>query len=321
MLKKMSIRKIIISTFTLFILLIIYLIPSNDENEIKLKNSGVEYTYSNNLNPIYLLDSNDYVARTSIKTCACDGVERAKDLLEGLIIDGKKSNIIPNGFKSIIPSETQILDLQLQEGTLTINFSKELLDINEKYEEKMLEAIIYTLTSIEGIDNVIIQVEGEPLTKLPQSGKQLPTVLDKSYGINKIYELTSTKDITSYTTYYVSTYNDNYYYVPVTKYINNENQDKIKVIIEEMSSAPIYESNLMSFLNVNTKLLDYEQEDNILKLKFNDMILSDITSNNILEEVIYTISLSMNDMLGVTEIIFYADDEEIYTSNIDDLMQ
>ena len=88
-----------------------------------------------------------------------------------------------------------------------------------------------------------------------------------------------------------------------------------------MSSAPIYESNLMSFLNVNTKLLDYEQEDNILKLKFNDMILSDITSNNILEEVIYTISLSMNDMLGVTEIIFYADDEEIYTSNIDDLMQ
>lgn len=321
MLKKMSIRKIIISTFTLFILLIIYLIPSNDENEIELKNSGVEYTYSNNLNPIYLLDSNDYVARTSIKTCACDGVERAKDLLEGLIIDGKKSNIIPNGFKSIIPPETQIFDLQLQEGTLTINFSKELLDINEKYEEKMLEAIIYTLTSIEGIDNVIIQVEGEPLTKLPQSGKQLPTVLDKSYGINKIYELTSTKDITSYTTYYVSTYNDNYYYVPVTKYINNENQDKIKVIIEEMSSAPIYESNLMSFLNVNTKLLDYEQEDNILKLKFNDMILSDITSNNILEEVIYTISLSMNDMLGVTEIIFYADDEEIYTSNIDDLMQ
>lgn len=317
----MSIRKIIISTFTLFILLIIYLIPSNDENEIELKNSGVEYTYSNNLNPIYLLDSNDYVARTSIKTCACDGVERAKDLLEGLIIDGKKSNIIPNGFKSIIPPETQIFDLQLQEGTLTINFSKELLDINEKYEEKMLEAIIYTLTSIEGIDNVIIQVEGEPLTKLPQSGKQLPTVLDKSYGINKIYELTSTKAITSYTTYYVSTYNDNYYYVPVTKYINNENQDKIKVIIEEMSSAPIYESNLMSFLNVNTKLLDYEQEDNILKLKFNDMILSDITSNNILEEVIYTISLSMNDMLGVTEIIFYADDEEIYTSNIDDLMQ
>ena len=321
MLKKMSIRKIIISTFTLFILLIIYLIPSNDENEIELKNSGVEYTYSNNLNPIYLLDSNDYVARTSIKTCACDGVERAKDLLEGLIIDGKKSNIIPNGFKSIIPPETQILDLQLQEGTLTINFSKELLKKKKKYEEKMLEAIIYTLTSIEGIDNVIIQVEGEPLTKLPQSGKQLPTVLDKSYGINKIYELTSTKDITSYTTYYVSTYNDNYYYVPVTKYINNENQDKIKVIIEEMSSAPIYESNLMSFLNVNTKLLDYEQEDNVLKLKFNDMILSDITSNNILEEVIYTISLSMNDMLGVTEIIFYADDEEIYTSNIDDLMQ
>ncbi len=320
MLKKMSIRKIIISTLTLFILLIIYLIPSNETKEIELKNDKVEYTYSNNLNPIYLLDSNDYIARTSIKTSKTDIIEKAKELIEGLIIDGQKSNIIPNGFKSIIPPETQILDIKLQEGTLTINFSKELLDINEKYEEKMIEAITYTLTSIKDINNIIIQVEGEVLTKLPKSGKQLPSVLDKSYGINKIYELTSTKDITSYTTYYVSSYNDNYYYVPVTKYINNKNQDKIKVIIEEMSSAPIYESNLMSFLNVNTKLLDYEQEENTLKLNFNDMILSDITSNNILEEVIYTISLSMNDMLDVTEIIFYVDDEEIYTSNIENIM-
>ncbi len=33
----------------------------------------------------------------------------------------------------------------------------------------MLEAIIYTLTSIDGIDKVIIKVEGEVLNKLPNS--------------------------------------------------------------------------------------------------------------------------------------------------------
>ena len=320
MLKKMSIRKIMVSTLTLFILLIIYLMPDNiQEKEINLTNDNVEYIYSNTLETIYLLDSNDYVARTKIDSCKCEGVEKAKDLINGLIIDGTKSNIIPNGFKSIIPAGTSIKNISLDNGILTIDFSKDLLEITKDYEEKMIEAIVYTLTSIEGIDKVIIKVEGDVLDKLPISGKTLPTYLDKDYGINKIYDLTSMKDIDSYTLYYVNTYNDNSYYVPVTKYINNDSQDKIKVIIEELYSAPIYETTLMSFLNSNTKLLNYKLEDGKLTLNFSEDILSDVTTNNILEEVIYTISLTMNDNYGVEEVVFLVEDEEIYKSLIKDI--
>ena len=320
MLKKMSIRKIMVSTLTLFILLIIYLMPDSiDEKEISLTNDNIEYIYSNTLETIYLLDSNDYVARTKIDSCKCEGVDKSKDLINGLIIDGTKSNIIPNGFKSIIPTGTSVKDISLDNGILTIDFSKDLLEITKEYEEKMIEAIVYTLTSIDGIDKVIIKVEGEVLDKLPISGKTLPTYLDKDYGINKIYDLTSMKDIDSYTLYYVNTYNDNSYYVPVTKYINNDSQDKIKVIIEELYSAPIYETTLMSFLNSNTKLLDYKLEDGKLTLNFSEDILSDVTTNNILEEVIYTISLTMNDNYGVEEVIFLVEDEEIYKSLIKDI--
>ena len=320
MLKKMSIRKIMVSTLTLFILLIIYLMPDSiDEKEISLTNDNIEYIYSNTLETIYLLDSNDYVARTKIDSCKCEGVDKARDLINGLIIDGTKSNIIPNGFKSIIPAGTSIKDISLDNGVLTIDFSKELLEITKEYEEKMIESIVYTLTSIEGIDKVIIKVEGEILDKLPISGKTLPTYLDKDYGINKIYDITTMKDIDSYTLYYVNTYNDNSYYVPVTKYINNDSQDKIKVIIEELYSAPIYETTLMSFLNSNTKLLDYKLEDGKLTLNFSEDILSDVTTNNILEEVIYTISLTMNDNYGVEEVVFLVEDEEIYKSLIKDI--
>ncbi len=316
MLKKMSIRKIMVATFTLFILALLYLIPSNKERELKLATDNIEYVYDNRESVIYLLDSDDYIARTMIPVCDCEGTEVIKDVMEGLIEGGSKSNIIPNGFRSIIPSGTKINALELNDGILTINFSKELLDINEKYEEKMLEAIVFTLTSIDGIDKVVIEVEGEVLDKLPQSGKALPKELDKTIGINKHYELTSMQNIDSLTTYYISTYNDNYYYVPVTKYINNDNQDKIKVIIEQMSSAPVYESNLMSFLNVNTKLLNYELQDKELKLYFDDSILGDVTNNNILEEVVYTISLSMQDNFNVEDVVFYANDEEICKSDI-----
>lgn len=318
MLKKMSMRKLMVATLTLFILMILYMMPDSIiDKSLDIKNDNVEYVYSNSLDVIYLLDSNDYVARTKINVNKTDDVSsKAKELTEGLIIDGSKSNIIPNGFRSIIPSGTSILNLSLEDKILTIDFSKELLDINIEYEDKMIEAIVYTLTSIDGIDKVIIKVEGENLTKLPKSGKLLPDILDKSYGINKVYDISSMHSIDSFTLYYVNSYNDNNYYVPVTKYINNDNQDKIKVIIEELSSAPIYESNLMSFLDVSTKLLDYEFKEDTIKLNFNNAILSDVTSNNILEEVIYTISLAMDDNYGVEEVVFLVENEEIYKSSL-----
>ena len=223
----------------------------------------------------------------------------------------KKSNIIPNGFRTLIPSGTEVLDLKLNEKTLTINFSKELLNINEKYEEKMIESIVFTLTSIEGIEKIIIEVEGELLKKLPNSGKQLPDILDKNYGINKKYSLVSTNDINSYTVYYVSKNNDESYYVPITKYVNAKDEDKIKVIIEELTTSPIYETNLMSFLNNNVALIDYNLENDKLSLNFNDYIFNNDT-NNILEEVIYTISLSIEDNYNIKDIAFLVNNEEIY---------
>ena len=310
MLKKMSIRKIIMATFTLMVLLILCLIDKNDK-EIELDTSNIEYIYSNMLDSIYLLDKNDYVALTSITNCDCDILDKSKDLLNGLIIDGAKSAIIPNGFRSIIPTGTSILDVKLDNKVLTVNFSKELLDISSEYEEAMIESIVYTLTSIEGIDKVNIQVEGKELTKLPHSKKNIPTSLDKSYGINKVYDINNTKDIDSITLYYVNSYNDNKYYVPVTKYINNDSQDKIKVIIEQLSNSLTYESNLMSYLSDSAKLLDYEIDDKTIKLNFNNMILSDISSNNILEEVVYTIGYSINEVVDADEVVFYVNNEKI----------
>lgn len=310
MLKKMSIRKIIVATFTLMVLLILCLIDKNDR-EIELDTSNIEYIYSNMLDSIYLLDKNDYVSLTSIATCDCDIVGKSKDLLNGLIIDGAKSAIIPNGFRSIIPTGTSILDIKLENGLLIINFSKELLDISPEYEEAMIESIVYTLTSINGIDKVNILVEGKNLTKLPHSKKNIPSNLDKSYGINKVYDINNTKDIDSITLYYANSYNDKKYYVPVTKYINNDSQDKIKVIIEQLSNSLTYESNLMSYLSDNAKLLNYEIDNKTIKLYFNNMILSDISSNNILEEVVYTIGYSIDEVVDVDEVVFYANDEKI----------
>lgn len=319
MLKRMSIKKIMVSSCAILLLLIIYLIPDN-KREINLKQDKVEYSYNNVVSTIYLVDRNNYVARTSIPSCKCEGVDKAKDLVEGLIIDGNKSSIIPNGFRSIIPPSVRILNLSLDNSILTIDFSKDILDVSEREEKKMLEAIIYTLTSIEGIDKIIIKVEGEVLSNLPNSGESLPSVLDKSYGINKTYDLVNTSDIDSYTLYYVNKYNNDEYYVPVTKYVNSKITDPIKVIIKELSSSPIYETNLMSYLNSEAKLISYDLSEDTLKLNFNSLLLSDVDKKSILEEVIYTISLSMDNIYNdLKEVSFWVDDEEIYVMKMDEL--
>lgn len=317
MLRRMLYRKLAVATSILLVIFMMYLIPNNKE-EIEIEQK-LEYVYPNDLEVIYLLDSYDNVSRTVLSVNMQDEITKSKDLIDGLTIEGKKQDKLPNGFKGLLPSETKLLDISLTDGILKLNFSKEFNNVKEEYEEKLVEALTYTLTSIDGVDKIEIYVEGSKLEYLPNSKKKLPDELDKNYGINKQYEMTTLNDIDSYTVYYVMNYNDATYYTPVTKYVNNNNQDKVKVIIDELATSLSYESNLMSYLNSNVKLLDYEIIDDTVKLEFNDLILSDITNNLILEEVIYTIGLSLCDELDVTEVIFMVNSQEISTFSLSDI--
>ena len=312
MLKRIYLKKILISLSALFALLLIYLIPS--DRELKNIKSEVIYVDSSvETNNIYLLDSYNMVSLTNIMVAGTDIETKAQDLIESLIQGSSKEDQIPNGFKSIIPSETKILNIKLENNILKIDFSKEILNIQKEYEEKMIEALTYTLTSIEGIDGIIIYVEGNILNKLPQTNINLPSTLDRSFGINKEYDITSTNNINSVTTYYIGKTNNEYYYIPVTKYLNDD-REKIKIVIDELESSKIYNTNLMSFLNDNVKLLSVEQMEDTLKLNFNEYIYSNLDTKEILEEVIYTICLSIEDNYDVKQIVFNVNDEEIYKS-------
>ena len=317
MIKKMLYKKILVASSLLVVLFMLYLIPT--KKEVEFAETNLEYVYPNDLETVYLLDSNDYVAGVLISASNDSIISKATSLIDALTIGGKKENVIPNGFRSIIPSGTKVIDIELEDGVLIINFSKDILDIDKKYEDKMIESLTYTLTSINGIDSIKLLVDGKELKRLPNSNKLLPTFLDKSYGINKIYEITNVGNIDSYTVYFVNNVNDNKYYIPVTKYVNDYKQDKIRIIIDELASSFTYQSNLSSFLNENTKLLNYEVIDKQIKLNFNDMIFSDITNNDILEEVVYTICLSINDSIDIDSVVFLANDREILKKNISDL--
>jgi len=316
MLKKMSIKKILVSTSALFAMFLVYLIPKNEINTLDNIKQELEYVDKNVITDnIYLEDNNGYLARAVVPLSSSETeIEtRAKELLEILIKDGVGESKIPNGFKSLIPSDTKILSIKYEDGVLKLNLSQELLDVTEEKEEKVIEAIVYTLTTINKVEKIILYVDGDILNKLPKTGINLPSTLDRTFGINKDYNITSIKEINQVTVYYVSKFNDNYYYVPVTKYLNDD-REKIKIVIEELTGSTNYNSNLMSFLNSNTELISVNNSDNVMELEFNNSILNNLDTKDILEEVIYTISLSIEDNYNVDQVVFSVDNEEIYKS-------
>ena len=297
MIKRASLRKIMIATLALFILLIIYFFPTT--TPIK---ESLSYISKDEM-PIFLLDSMEYIARTSIIKESENTTDLIKEIIESLTIDSKKSSYVREGFKAIIPSNTKILDMKLEQEILTINFSKELLNVSKDNEEKMLEAIIYSLTELPEIKKICIFVEGEQLTKLPNSNQKLPLYLDRNYGVNKVYNFDSIKDTSKTTVYYLSKYNDYYYYVPVTK-VSNENIEIAEIIIKELKSTPIYHTNLISYLAASTNLSNYELLENSISLSFDNNLIANINDKEMLEEVKYSIALSMKDSYDIDEVLF-----------------
>ena len=310
MLKKSALRRIMVSTLALIIVTVLYFFPTDDNNNQIVQN--VEYVSVDNT-PIYLMNPDNYVVRTSIATKEKEPLALVKEMIDALTIGNEKQDYILKHFSSVIPENTKLLDVSLEDGLLKIDFSKEFLNTTKEIEEIMIEAIVYTLTEIDGIDKIMIFVEGTKLEVLPQSNIKLPNTLDRSYGINKVYDITSLKDLTKTTIYYIGEFNDLIYYVPVTKIENDNGNNKIEIIIDELKSSPIYETNLMSYLASSVKLESYEELENQVILSFNNEIFDDFKEQNILEEVKYSISLSIEDTLNVKEVIFKVDNKVIET--------
>ena len=308
--KRMYIKKITICIIAFVALFLFYIFPTNDKLKI---NEELEYTKDEKLSTIFLNDSNNYLAVANINLDDKNITSKARKLITALISDEKYEDKLPNGFKSVIPSGTKILNTHYKDGVFKIDFSKELLDTNKENEQKVIEAIVYTLTSIDDIKYVIIYVEGNILTNLPKSKITLPATLDRSFGINKEYDLTSDKNITKTTVYYINKYNDEEYYIPVTK-VNNDSREKAEIIIEELSNNRTYDTNLMSYLNTNTKVISVNRNNNNMIIDFNNYIYSNSDTEEVLSEVIEQVCMSIWDNYDVDKLIFTVNNKEIYKS-------
>ena len=284
MLKKKAINRIFITTTAVFVVLIF--------SSFKLmRNDSVIYDdayYINNNDEVilYTLNNDNFVTKTSVYVDNKLSIEKKiKTLLEIMIDKHNKTSLLPNNFKPILPKNTEVLDIKIEEGILKVNFSKVILNINMESSDKMIEAITYTLSSFADIIGIEIYVDNILLEYAPNTNKKLPSLLTKEYGINKTYNIDNTDNIKRVNLYYIYSTNDNDYLVPVSKYMNDK-REKIEIIVEELTNKLIKEKNLKSYLSNKLSLLYYDIDINSLKLTFNEEIIHNI---NEIDPLIYSI--------------------------------
>ena len=304
MIKRYAMNKIFVSTLVLLLLMIFTIAPSPSfKTEISTDESDLKE------NVVYLLDEDNYVSRVISYYDESD--------IESVI--RSKIDVLKNGdktldnFYSLIPKSTILKEVSVEKDNVYLNFSKDFLTVNKYLEESMVEAIIYSLTEINGINNVYINVDGNKFVSLPNSGVTLPYPLTRSFGINKKYELDSLNDIDKTTVFFAKVSGDVKYYVPVTK-VSNLSGNKIDIIIEELKSSVNAQDNLNSYFSSNIEVINSSIEDDKINLIFNNYIFSDSSSETILEEVKYVLAQSIFENMDVKEVIFSTKEHNNITS-------
>lgn len=306
MLRTKALRKIFTATLSLFIILFVLTITNNNNTESALKTNLQIGDNGKNVHSIYLLNDRGLLVKSKILLDEENEKSKIASLVTNLVVGN--SNIMVDGLRGVIPKGTTIKEVIVGKNIVTIDFSKEILNVSSSDEKKMVAAIVYSIMELGNYRGVSLLVEGENFDKYPNSLEKIPTVLNKSLGINESYNITSRDDINKVVIYYLENIDNNLYYVPVTKYLN-DNRDKIKIIVEELSSNYIYESNLMSFLNSNTKLLEYREDDDVMYLNFNDYLFDG--NDKVLEEVIYSLAYSVFDNYDVDMVMFEVNGQKI----------
>ncbi|MCR5655521.1 MAG: GerMN domain-containing protein [Lachnospiraceae bacterium] len=139
--------------------------------------------------------------------------------------------------KSVLPGSVTVKDFHILDGQLVVNFSVEYLNMDKVREVLCRAALVRTLCQVETVDNVLLMVEGEPLTDADGNavGHLTPDMFfDNAGNALSTYERTN-----------------------LTLYFANETGDRLKPTIVEC----VYNSNISMDRLVVEKIIEGPKDD------------------------------------------------------------
>lgn len=266
---------------------------------------------------LYLIDSDGYVVSQTLMLPKEEGT--AKQALEHLVVGGPVEDMLPNGFRAVLPAGTEVAVNLKEDGTIVADFSDEFRNYDPADEKRILQSITWTLTQFPNVNKVQIQVNGHDQTVMPVNHTPIGEGgVSRAIGIN--LDTTETVDIMNsrpVTLYFVADSNDGEtYYVPVTKRLEMNGATDYAAVVNALISGPSYNSGLTNELTKDIALLsEPKYADGNLTLDFNESILS-LEEKFVSKTIVDSLVLTLTEQEGVESIAITVNGEgDLMTSD------
>ncbi|SFB16674.1 MULTISPECIES: GerMN domain-containing protein [unclassified Bacillus (in: firmicutes)] len=279
---------------------------TNDGNKTTVteagKDSAKEEGVQNSLKTeLYLLDKNGYVVPQTLELPKTDGV--AKQAVEYLVENGPVSEMLPNGFRAVLPAETQV-SVAIKDGVAVVDFSKEFKNYQPEDELKILQSVTWTLTQFDSVKEVKMKMNGHELTEMPVNGTPISEGMTRASGINidtsEVTDIMNTKPVT---VYYLGGEEGSYYYVPVTRRVSNNMKDNVEAVVNQLVHGPGNSSSLMSDFQAGVKLVEAPKVENgKVTLNFNESVFGSFEEKVISQHLLNALVLSLTEQKGIESV-------------------
>ncbi|WP_062513898.1 GerMN domain-containing protein [Halobacillus sp. KGW1] len=258
---------------------------------------------------LYLMDANGMVAPQTLELPASKEV--ATQALEYMVKDGPVTNLLPNGFQAVLPAGTEILGVNAQEdGTLVVDVSEDFKNYEAQDEEKILQAMTYTLTQFEGVDRIKLWVNGHELTEMPVNGTPISEGVSRSDGINNhIGVNTDIMNSEAVTVYFPAQNGDQVYHVPVTTRIE-KNDDDYAAMVQALLNGPELGTSLMNPFNDGAEMVSSKLSNGVLAVSFNEKLLSGEDNPSLSDEALASLVMSLTELKDVESVEVHVDGAE-----------
>ena len=256
-----------------------------------------------NQRELYLVDKNGFVVPQTVELPMPKGNAVVKQTLEYLVKDGPVTNMLPNGFRAVIPAGTEMTVNVKKDGTAVVDFSKEIKDYKKEEERQIVESVTWTLTQFQDIKQVKFQMNGKNLETMPVNGTPIGDGVSRADGINfddeQVVDVTNTKPVTLY---FLAQNNKQTYYVPVTRRIAEGTEDEVVTVVNELVKGPS-NSMLLNDFNSDVKLVSKPKlQDGNVTLNFNENIYANKEKSVISNYVLQSLVLSLTEKQEVKHV-------------------
>ncbi|MBR4982253.1 MAG: GerMN domain-containing protein [Lachnospiraceae bacterium] len=249
---------------------------------------------------IYYLDRNEnHIISVSYET---EISKEDKQVLTAQLLEQLATQTEKIEYKPAISGFT-VKNCILHEGQITLNLSGEYEDLPPVKEVLVRAALVKTLTQIEGIELINIQVEGKSL--LDATGDTIG-VMSADTFIDNTGEDMKKYEETTLTLYFANAEGNQLIKVNRTLRYNT-NISLEKLVVEQLVSGPVDKKNkenatsIFATLNPEIKIISVNIKDGICYVNLNNGFLT-LTGNVTADTAIYSLVNSLTELPGVVKV-------------------